>query len=673
MSGVRKIIPPFCRHWSAIMRISRKIGLSVSVLFIVAILILVMSLINLGRVNGIVQRVAMQSAPRVVVAGEIRSILRENNLAQRNILLLTTQDGRERVAASMGEIRQHMDQEFAKLDRLMTGDARRNVDELRGAWNDLVGINQEISQKALQNTAARARTLSLGDSGAAFTACIASLDEVAAMLTKSSAFAARPTLERVNAARANIYALRGLEKDSVLQVDQARIDSLVSDAGKLMEGLQPEVDFISRGIKLPSAIRAKCEQFGQLYAKVRTLCSETLRTAQMNEDQKAFVLAETQAVDKGRAADSLISAITAEAERDFQTQTDLSASTFRSSVFWQLAVSCAGLVLTLVLVTLVIRGVIRNLDRVIHGLNESASHVNSAANAVSGSSENLAGGARDQAVQLEETASTLTEMASTTKKNADTANATDATTQNNNKLIAAGSDAVSNMSKAMGEINDSAEQISAIIKTIEDIAFQTNLLALNAAVEAARAGEAGKGFAVVADEVRNLAGRSAQAARDTTHLIQTTIERVRNGSEIAGELDSSFKEIEEGSHSVARMISEIAQATNEQAHCVDQGNTAVAHLDKVTQSNAASAEEAASAADELLSEASLLNGMVDDLVSMVKGGDHHRGRAAAPAPRRGNGGRVMRVPRVESPAAAPAHPMKMLSAEQVIPLEDGEF
>ncbi len=206
-----------------------------------------------------------------------------------------------------------------------------------------------------------------------------------------------------------------------------------------------------------------------------------------------------------------------------------------------------------------------------------------------------------------------------TRQNADNANKTNETTRNNAKHIDEGSVAIKNMSQAMGGINDSAEKIQHIVKTIEEVAFQTNLLALNAAVEAARAGEAGKGFAVVADEVRNLAQRSAQAAKDTTELIHDTVERVRTGSQVAEALDASFSQIEGGSQSVSRLIAEITNATNEQAQGVDQVNTAMAQMDKVTQENAANAEETASAAVELSDEAKNLNGMVARLVSMVEG------------------------------------------------------
>ncbi len=352
------------------------------------------------------------------------------------------------------------------------------------------------------------------------------------------------------------------------------------------------------------------------------------------------------------------------------------AGALASGIEWLVGcISAVGILASVVLSFMVVNAIVKSLNRIIDDLNESSAQVTGAAGQISTSSQTLAEGSTEQAASLEETSSALEEMASMTRQNADNANKTNETTLRNNKLITAGAVAVGNMSNAMTEITDSAEQISRIIKTIEDIAFQTNLLALNAAVEAARAGEAGKGFAVVADEVRNLASRSAQAARDTTQLIQTTIERVRNGSDIAKELDSSFTEIEEGSNSVARLIGEITSATNEQAQGVDQVNTAVAQMDKVTQSNAATAEEAASAAEELSAQADALHGMVGELVGLVEGRVTENAGAGSAGFRVSGGGSGMPgVKRLPASTASismerqPAKNVRTLSVSQVIPL-----
>jgi methyl-accepting chemotaxis protein len=209
-------------------------------------------------------------------------------------------------------------------------------------------------------------------------------------------------------------------------------------------------------------------------------------------------------------------------------------------------------------------------------------------------SQSLSDAASAQAASLEETSSSLEEMTSQTKQNAGNAAQANNLMSTAQQVIEKANVSMNELTGSMKEIAAGSEQTQKIVKTIDEIAFQTNLLALNAAVEAARAGEAGAGFAVVADEVRNLAMRAADAAKNTSSLIEDIAKKIRNGEKLVGVTNEAFKEMMEGSGKVVQLIAEIAGSSQEQSLGIDQISRAVAEMNNLTQQNAAGAEELAS-------------------------------------------------------------------------------
>ena len=258
---------------------------------------------------------------------------------------------------------------------------------------------------------------------------------------------------------------------------------------------------------------------------------------------------------------------------------------------------------------------------VVEHLGGAAEQITAAAAQISSSTQSLAQGASQQAASIEETSASTTEINSMANRNSE--NSLSAATIVSDAAIgfAGTNTSLAAMVTAMTEIQESSQKIARIIKDIDQISFQTRILALNAAVEAARAGEFGRGFAVVADEVGNLAERCAKAANDTTSLIEDCIAKARVGMDRVDQVADEIRTLTAGSAQMKMMVDEISLGSKEQSKGIEHISNSIHNMEQVTQSNAAFAEETAAAADELTSQANLLNNMVERLAAIGGGAE----------------------------------------------------
>jgi methyl-accepting chemotaxis protein len=345
------------------------------------------------------------------------------------------------------------------------------------------------------------------------------------------------------------------------------------------------------------------------------------------------------------------------------------------------------LALTIVCVTFFARSISLPIKSAVDQMSEAANQVASASGQVSTASQSLAEGSSEQASAIEETSSSLEEMSSMTKQNASNAAQADGLMKQANQVIQKANEGMKSLTRSMTEITAASEETSKIIKTIDEIAFQTNLLALNAAVEAARAGEAGAGFAVVADEVRNLAIRAADAAKNTSGLIEGTVRKIKDGSTLVVNTNEAFVEVSVSASKVGELLGEISAASQEQSQGIDQINKAVSEMDKVTQSTAATAEESASASEEMNAQAEQMKQVSRTLVNIIGGNsgvggavvggsrigvEHPMKRHRESSDRDGGGGKHLALTG-NSERGKGFTKGKASHPGQVIPMDEGEF
>jgi len=301
-----------------------------------------------------------------------------------------------------------------------------------------------------------------------------------------------------------------------------------------------------------------------------------------------------------------------------------------------------AVVLSIIVALFIIRSIVKIVTEAVKSLSEGTTQVVSASEQISSASVSLAEGASSQASSVEEVSATIEEATASNNQNAENSREANLLAQHSNDAAKVGNQRVQDLMGAMEKITDSSQKIAKIIKTIDEIAFQTNLLALNAAVEAARAGEHGLGFAVVAEEVKNLAERSAGAAKEITGIIESSIDQVKAGTEVANKTKESFTEILNGIKKTSDLIGEIAISAKEQAEGMNQIATAMGSVDQITQQNASASEETAAAAEELNAQAlSMLDNVAE--LALLAGFDMGKENRAPKSS----------VKRIASPSIAP--------------------
>lgn len=318
------------------------------------------------------------------------------------------------------------------------------------------------------------------------------------------------------------------------------------------------------------------------------------------------------------------------------------------------------------------KAITKPVQKIIASLSNGASEVRSASNQVAESGQSLAEAANEQAASLEQISASIEELSAMVNQNSDNSTRVNSLSEHTLEATGRGNQTVTEMNGAMETIKESSDETAKIIKTIDEIAFQTNLLALNAAVEAARAGEAGKGFAVVAEEVRNLAQRCAEAAKETSRLIEGVQTKADNGVNVSKSVAGIFDEILDGSRQVAELVKEVTLASHEQTQGISQINQAVSQLDQVTQANASNSEEAAATGEELSAQAHEMARVVESLRVLIQGGhDSHQETNSYVVQATAYKQQVNAQP--ARPSARQEAPVRSPKKEICIPLDDDDF
>lgn len=612
------------------MRLSLKIASGFSVILILAIALGTLAFWNMKKVERMSVKLAGEYAPVVAVANNVERFSFETMYEMRGYGFSKDKRYLEAGRKNLDEVKKYLDQAKQLVDR------SPDLFKLKEGLSFTIAKANEYDQLVSQTVAGNEE-----------------IENIRKLMAESAEKFMKSAYECLKTADENLNG--DLDGSSVTgklskHLSQIRLIHDVIDLGNWtrianfrFQALN-DPKYLDEALKDLGDIRKKLEELkavtGEEQGKkalAEIAAAESAYKQQVDQLSAAWRALQELEKNRGVTAAQVVEA-SKQAALAGMGDTNEIAATAASSLSSASIVMVIGLIsvsiLGIVLAFVVIRAITKPIASVVEGLSSGSEQVASASGQVSAASQQLAEGASQQAASIEETSSSLEEMASMTKQNADNANQANQLMTGTRETVSRASRSMEKLTGSMGEISRASEETSKIIRTIDEIAFQTNLLALNAAVEAARAGEAGAGFAVVADEVRNLALRAAEAAKNTAGLIEGTVKKVKEGSDLVVQTEQDFRELAASVGRSGELVGEISAASVEQAQGIEQINKAVSEMDRVVQQNAAHAEESASASEEMDGQAYQMKDYVKQLRLLVDGSRGNSTTRSADSPSR---------------------------------------
>lgn len=614
----------------------------VAIMAVAAVLIAFYGIQQLGQVNGMLESIVNNTAMKRATAFKARVQMLEAIRAEKNSIMTQddakTKDFVQQVLTKHAEVDQTRQELVALAEKTRNPEFRvQNLDSLKAfeaVWEKFKQHDRTLTELVVQKSNTHALKIVHGPVEAS----------VAAIATKLMEFIqrSRKRFEEVKLATDSILPTQMVDR-IVLAQELAALNSsipmLLIDHNEAMTDQEMEAlekQFAGIGALFAANLKKMTDLSGQVgkelaetvnkeFALLQKHTAEIFRLSHLNSDNRAKDLSTGDKRAAAQECDKALAALIDQVAQEMTSEKAVAADLYAQGRRWSVIIAVAGTLAGMLFAWIIVAGLVRRLTRVSEILSANAEQVDRASDEIAGSSKSLADSASTQASSLEETSASLAEMSSMTKQNADNAGQANSLSVGAQGATEQGREAVTRMGQAMNKIHTSAEETAKIVKTIEEIAFQTNLLALNAAVEAARAGEAGMGFAVVAEEVRNLALRSSEAAKQTAHLISDAQTNAKTGVTLIKDVEVHFSKISEGITKVTSLIAEVANASIEQSKGVEQINVAVTAMERVTQTNAAAAEEASAASTELSSQAKELKEAVASLNRVIQGAAGHPG------------------------------------------------